>query len=290
VLSPHAPGEAGLNTFRAALRDFGYQEGRNLTLEIRWAEGRMERLPSLARELVQFGPQVIFVGGEPALQAAKAATADIPIVVFACDPVDKLVVSLARPRGGATGVTCIHSELAGKRLELLKEMMPGLSSLAVLYNPGDPNKALEAAEVESAGRQLAVTTRGFEVKDAEAIEPAFAAIEADRAEALMVLVDAFTVFHRKKLADLALMHRLPMVSGFKEFVEDGALFSYGANRLELFRRAAAYVDRILQGAKPADLPVEEPTTFELLLNQKTAKALGLSIPVSFFARVNGVIE
>jgi putative ABC transport system substrate-binding protein len=135
-----------------------------------------------------------------------------------------------------------------------------------------------------------VTTRGFEVKDAEAIEPVFAAIEADRAEALMILVDAFTVFHRKKLADLALMHRLPMVSGFKEFVADGALFSYGANRLELFRRAAAYVDRILQGAKPADLPVEEPTTFELLLNQKTAKALGLSIPVSFFARVNGVIE
>jgi putative ABC transport system substrate-binding protein len=290
VLSPLAPGDSGVQRFRDRLRELGYVEKQNLIIEPRWAEGRLDRLPELARDLVAAKPDVIFALGEQSLRAAKAATADIPIVVFACDPVDKLVISLARPQGGATGVTCIHSELAGKRLGLVKDMIPPLTRVAVLYYPGDPNKVLEAGELQVAGKRLGVGVQNFEVRDADAIGPAFAAIVADRPQALMVLVDAFTVFHRKRLAEMALANRLPMVSGFKEFVEDGAVLSYGANRLSLMGRAATYVDRILKGAKPGDLPVEEPTIFELFINLKTAKALDLAIPFSFFARADGVIE
>ena len=279
-----------MEAFRIRLRELGYVENQNLIIETRWAGGRLDLLPGLARDLVGTKPDVIFVLGEQGLRAIKEATADIPIVVFACDPVDKLVISLARPQGGATGVSCIHSELAGKRLGLVKEMIPSLTQAAVLYYPGDPNKVLEAGQLQVAGKRLGVVFNNFELPDADAIGPAFAAIIADRPQALMVLVDAFTVFHRKRLAEMALASRLPMVSGFKEFVEDGAVLSYGANRLSLIGRAATYVDRILKGAKPGDLPVEEPTTFELFINLKTAKVLDLAIPVSFFAHADGVIE
>jgi putative ABC transport system substrate-binding protein len=290
VLNPFSPPEPGFEAFRGALRELGYVEGQNLVFEIRWAHGRLERLPELARELVPFKPDVIFAPGEQGLRAAKQATTDTPIVVVACDPLDQLIKSLARPGGSATGFSCIHSELAGKRVEMLKELVPSLTQIAVLYNPSDPNKRLEFGQVKDAGRRLGITARDFEVANAEDIDQAFAAIATERAQALMVLVDAFTIFHRKKLADLALERRLPAAFGFKEFVEAGGLLSYGANRLLLFRRAAAYVDKILKGAKPGDLPVEEPSIFELYINGKTASALGVAIPPTLLVRADVVLE
>jgi putative ABC transport system substrate-binding protein len=290
VLSPQSPPEPGFEAFRAALRELGYAEGHDLVLEVRWARGLLERLPELATQLVSLKPHVIFAPGEQGLRAAKQSTTDTPIVTVACDPLDKLVMSLAHPGGSATGLSCVHSDLAGKRLQLLKEAMPRLAHAAILYNPSDPNKRSEFGQLEVAGRRLGVTVGAFEVADAAGIDAAFAAMAAQRAQAVVVLVDGFTIFHRRKLANLALERRLPMVSGFKEFAEAGGLLSYGANRSALFRRAAAYVDKILKGAKPGDLPVEEPTTFELCINQKTAKALELTIPTVVLDLADEIIE
>lgn len=289
-LSAISPPDNGFEAFRQELRELGYTEGKNLVLEARWAHGQLARLPELATELVRLRPDVIYAAGEQALSAAKRATSDTPIVVFACDPLDRFIVSLAAPGGSATGLTCIHSELAGKRLELLKELIPGLARAAVLYNPTDPNKRLEFSQVEAAGRQLAVTIRAFEVADAEGIAEVFAALSAARAQALLVLVDPFMFFHRRKLAELALQWRVPAIFGFKEFVEAGGLMSYGASRPTLVRRAAGYVDKILKGAKPSDLPVEQPTTFELYINRRAADALGLTVPPSILARADELIE
>jgi putative ABC transport system substrate-binding protein len=292
VLNPFSPPEPGFEAFRGALRGLGYVEGQNLSFEIRWANGQLERLPDLARELVVFNPNVIFAPGEQGLRAAKEATAttNTPIVVVACDPLDQLIKSLARPGGSATGLSCIHSELAGKRVEMLKELVPTLARIAVLFNPSDPNKRLEFGQVKDAGQRLGIAARDFEVTNAEDIDQAFSAIAADRVQAVIVLVDAFTIFHRKKLADLALQRRLPAAFGFKEFVEAGGLLSYGANRSVLFSRAATYVDQILKGAKPGDLPVEEPTIFELYINGKTASTLGLTIPPTLMVRADKVLE
>jgi putative ABC transport system substrate-binding protein len=292
VLNPFSPPEPGFEAFRGALRELGYVEGQNLVFHIRWAHGRLERLPELAAELVSLKPDVIFAPGEQGLRAAKqvTATTDTPIVVVACDPLDQLIKSLARPGGSATGLSCIHSELAGKRVEMLKELVPSLARVAVLYNPSDPNKRLEFGQVKDAGQRLGISARDFEVVNAEGIDQAFVAIAAERAQALLVLVDAFTIFHRKKLADLALERRLPSAFGFKEFVEAGGLLSYGANRSVLFRRAAAYVDQILKGANPGDLPVEEPSIFELYLNGKTASTLGVTIPPTILVRADKILE
>jgi ABC-type uncharacterized transport system substrate-binding protein len=290
VLNPFSPPEPGFEAFRGGLRELGYVEGQNLVFEIRWAHGRLERLPELARELVPFKPDVIFAPGEQGLRAAKAATTDTPIVVVACDPLDELIKSLARPGGSATGFSCIHSELAGKRVEMLKELVPSVTRIAVLYNPSDPNKRLEFEQVKDACRRLGITARDFEMATAEDIDQTFAAVAAERAQAIIVLVDAFTIFHRKKLADLALEKRLPAAFGFKEFVEAGGLLSYGANRSALFKGAAAYVDKILKGEKPGDLPVQEPTIFELYINGKTASALGVVIPPSLLVRADVILE
>jgi putative ABC transport system substrate-binding protein len=290
VLDPYSPPEAGFEAFRGALRELGYVEGQNLIFETRWAHGRLERLPELARELVPLKPDVILAPGEQALRAAKEATTDTPIVVMACDPLDRLIKSLARPGGSATGLTCIHSELAGKRVEMLKELVPSVTQIAVLYNPSDPNKRPEFGQVKDAGRRLGITAHEFKVANAEGIDQAFAAIASERAQALMVLVDAFTIFHRKKIADLALEGRLPTVFGYKEFVEAGGLLSYGASRSWIWKRAAVYVAKILKGEKPGDLPVEEPTIFELYINGKTAGALGLTIPPTLLVRADNVLE
>jgi putative ABC transport system substrate-binding protein len=292
VLNPFSPPEPGFDAFEGALRELGYVKDHNLEIQVRWAHGRLERLPELAVELVSLKPQVIFAPGEQGLRAAKQATTatNTPIVVVACDPLDQLIKSLARPGGSATGFSCIHSELAKKRVEMLNELRPGLTKIAVLYNPSDPNKRLEFEQVKDAGQRLGVTALQFEVAGAEGIDPAFAAIATERAEALIVLVDAFTIFHRNKLADLALERRLPSVFGFKEFVEAGGLLSYGANRSLLFRAAAGYVDQILKGAKPGDLPVQEPSTFELYLNGKTAGVLGVTLPPTLLVRADRVLD
>jgi putative tryptophan/tyrosine transport system substrate-binding protein len=292
ILNPLSSPDPGVESFRAGLREIGYTEGQNLALELRWANGELPGLPNLAAELVALNPDVMFVVGEHSLSAAKQATLDkpIPLVVFACDPLDKFIFSLARPGGSATGLSCVLSDLASKRLQYLKEAMPELTRAAVLYNPADPNKISEFRQLEDAGQRLRISVHAFEVRDLTGVESAFTTISNERLQAVVILVEAFTIFHRRKLAELAVQHRVPMVSGFKEFAEAGALLSYGAQRSALFRRAATYVDRILKGAKAGDLPVEEPTQFELFINQKTAKAIGLTIPPSLLVRADQVIE
>jgi len=275
---------------RQGLRELGYVEGKNIIIEARWAEGNLDRLPELARELARLNVNVMYVGGDQGLRAAKEATTTTPIVVLACDPLDSLVASIARPGGKATGLTCISSDLAGKRLQLLKELVPALARVAVLYNPEDRNKALEYKQTQEAARRLELTVRAFEARSAAEIDKAFAGMAGENAQALVIFTDPLMIFNERKLADLALQQRLPAIFGFREFADLGGLLSYGANLREQHRRAASYLDRILKGANPGDLPVEQPTRFELVINLKTAKALGLAIPLTLQAAADHVIE
>ena len=290
VLSPFSPSDPGIDAFIGELARLGWIEGRNLELSIGFVHGRLERLPAMAGELLRPKPDVIFTPGEHALHAAKKVGTETPIVTVSCDRLDRLIVSLAAPGGTATGLSCATGELAGKRLATLKELLPSLARAVVLYNSNDPNKRLEFEQLEAAAERLRVVVRALEVVDATGIEEAFAAAASEHAEAMIVLMDAFTIFHRRRIADLALEHRLPSVFGFKEFVDAGGLLSYGASRGALFRRAAAYVDKILNGAKPGELPIEEPAIFELYINRQTADALGLTIPPNLLARADEVIE
>jgi putative ABC transport system substrate-binding protein len=276
--------------FRQGLRELGYVEGKNLIIETRWAEGNLDRLPELARELVRLNVNVMFVTGDQGLRAAKEATTTIPIVVIACDPLDSLVASIARPGGKATGLTCISSDLASKRLQLLKELVPTLAQVAVLFNPEDRNKPAEYKQTQEAAGGLQLTVHAFEARSASEIDNAFAGMVSQHAQGLVIFADALMVFHEKKLADLALQNRLPAIFGFREFADQGGLISYGASLREQYWRAASYVDRILKGVDPGDLPIEQPTRFELVINLKTAKALGLTVPPTLLALADEVIE
>jgi putative tryptophan/tyrosine transport system substrate-binding protein len=276
--------------FREGLRDLGYVEGKNITIEVRWAEGNLDRLPALARELVGLNVDLLFVAGDQGLKAAKEATATIPIVVAACDPLDSLVASIARPGGKATGLTCISSELVGKRLQMLKELVGALARVAVLYNPEDRNKAPEFKQVQEAAGHMNLTLHAFEARSSGDIEAAFARMANDYAQALMILADPLMNFNVKQLADLAMKHRLPTIYGFREFADAGGLVSYGASLHWSFRRAAWYVDKIFKGANPGDLPIEQPTKFDLVINLKTATILGLTVPPSLLATADEVIE
>ena len=231
-------------------------------------------------------------GGDQGLRAAKDATGTtrIPIVAVACDPLDSLVVSIARPGGKATGLTCISSELAGKRLQLLKELLSPLTRVAILYNPEDRNKAWEYKQSQEAADKLNLTLHAYEARSSIEIDEAFTRMVDDRTQALIIFSDGLTVAHQKKLADLALAYRLPAMFGFREFTEMGGLVSYGASNTGMWRRAASYVDRILKGTSPGDLPVEQPTRFELVVNLKTAKALGLEIPPNVLAQADEALE
>ena len=233
---------------------------------------------------------LLLVAGDQGLRAAKEATAAIPIVVVACDPLDSLVASIARPGGKATGLTCISSDLAGKRLQMLKELVPALVRVAVLYNPEDRNKAPEYKQVEEAARSLNLTLRAFEARSSGEIDSAFAGIVTYRAQALMTLADALMNFNLKRLADLGMKNQLPAIYGFREFADAGGLISYGASLHWTFRRAAPYVDKIFRGASPSDLPIEQPTKFELVINLKTAKALDLDVPWRLQQLADDVIE
>jgi len=276
--------------FRRGLRELGYAEGTNIIIEARWAEGNLDRLPELARDLAHLNVNVMFVTGDQGLRAAKEATNTIPIVVIACDPLDSLVASIARPGGKATGLTCISSDLASKRLQLLKELVPGLARVAVLFNPEDRNKAAEYKQTQEAARSLQLMAHAFEARSATEIDRAFAGMAGEHAQGLVIFADALMVFHEKKLADLALQNRLPAIFGFREFAEVGGLISYGASLREQYRRAAWYVDKILKGTNAGDLPIEQPTRFELVINLKTAKALGIEVPVHLQQLADEVIE
>jgi len=273
------------------LRELGWIEGRTIVIEYRWADGRTERLPHIAAEFARLNVDVIVTAGHAAIVAAKKATSVIPIVFAAAgDPVgNKIVASLARPGGNVTGLSVQQPDLTGKRLALLREVVPGLRRLAFLANIGNPLVAVEGIEVRTSARTLGLEVVPLEIRRAEDIAPAFEALKG-RADALYIPPDPLVISELIRINTLVLGARLPTVHGSREYVEAGGLMSYGPNFLDLFRRAADYVDRILKGAKPADLPIEQPTKFELVINLKTAKALGLTIPPSLLLRADQVIE
>jgi putative tryptophan/tyrosine transport system substrate-binding protein len=282
--------------FLQGLRDLGYVEGRNLVIEYRFAEGKLERFPALAAELVALKVDVIVTaGGTLAALAAKQATRTFPIVfAAAADPVESgLVTSLARPGGNVTGLSIVSPELVGKSLELLKEVVPGVSRVAVLWQPGGfgertEKDMLNGAEV--AARALGVRPQFVEARGPADFDRAFSEMTRARAGALTVFANAMFTIERRRLVDLAAKNRLPALYAFREYVDAGGLMTYGTNLTELWGRAPTYVDKILKGAKPADLPVEQPTKFESVINMKTAKALGLTIPQSVLLRADQVIE
>ncbi len=281
-----------LDGFRRGLRDLGYVEGQNIHLELRSAEATSAKLPDLAAELVRLKMDVIVTSGTPAALAAKRATTAIPIVMaVAGDPVGtQLVASLARPGANITGLSLMAPELGGKRLQLLKEVVPGVSRVAVLWNAANPYAVLVWRETEAAARTLGVRLQSLAVRGPDDFEGAFRAATSGRAGALITVEDGLTLSYRTRIVDFAAKSRLPAMYGFREFVDAGGLMSYAADLFDLFRRAATYVDKILKGTKPADLPVEQPTRFELVINLKTAKALGLTIPPSILIRADQVIQ
>ena len=294
MLLPVSPAVAAHNTeaFRQGLRERGYVEGQNIAIECRFADGRIEPLSDLAVELVRLKMDVIVTWGTPAARAAKQATGMIPIVMAAAnDPVGNgLVASLARPGGHITGATAGSPELSGKTLELLKEVAPKIPRVAVLWNPDNPALVAMLNAVKAAGGALSVQIQGLAVRDPEEFDSAFAAITRERAGALLVLHEHLFLTHRDRILDFAVRTRLPVMYERREYVDAGGLMSYGVSFRDNFRRAAAFVDKILKGAKPADLPVEQPMKFEFVINLKTAKALGLTIPPTLLFQADEVIQ
>jgi len=291
--SASASGFAGrVEALRAGLRDLGYVEGKNVVIEFRWAEEKYDRLPELAAELVRLKVDVIVAQGTPGILAAKSATTTIPIIMASSgDPVAAgLVTSLAWPGGNVTGMASFSPEGVAKRLELLKDAFPRTRQVAFLLNPDNPgNLKLGFPAIEAAAKSLKLELQQFGVKGPGDIDSSFAAMAKRRVDAVVSADDAVLIVNAEVIAKLAAKTRLPSV-GSSEFAEAGGLMAYGVNRLEQFRRAAYFVDRILKGAKPADLPVEQATRFETVLNQKTAKALGLQFPQAVLARADRVIE
>ena len=281
-----------LDAFQQGLREFGYIEGQNIAVEYRFASGQVERLRDLATELVRLKPDVIVAPATPASLAAKQATGTIPIVFAGvADAVGAgLIANLARPDGNVTGLTSISAELGGKRLELLKRLVNNASRVAVLYNPADRSNVLVLKELQEAAPALTLTLQPFEVQEPSEFEGAFAAMTRDRADAMFGAAGILTFQHRQTVVDLAANSRLPTLWGHRQFVEAGGLMSYAVNFYDQIRRTAAYVDQILKGAKPGDLPVQQPTKFEFILNLKTAKALGLTIPPDVIAIADEVTE
>jgi len=277
---------------RQGLRDLGYVDGRNVRMEWRWSEGKTDRLPSLALELVALAPDVIVASGTQAVRAAKLATSTIPIVMTVSAYPEKigLVESLARPGGNITGLTNIAPELNGKRFELLKEIAPRISRLAVLWNPASPVELLSFREMLAAAQVAGLEIQSIEVRSPDDFPTAFATVSSSRAHALLAIGNPINFKGRQLIADFVRKHQLPSIFDERLFVEAGGLMSYAPSFTDLFRRAATYVDRILKGAKPADLPVEQPTKFELVINSKTARLLGLTIPRTILLRVDQLIE
>jgi putative tryptophan/tyrosine transport system substrate-binding protein len=292
-LGSATPGSQGqwVATFVQRLRELGWIDGRTIAIEYRWAEGRTERAAEIAAEFVRRKVDVIVTSSTAGAVAAMQATSVIPIIFAAAgDPVGTgLVASLARPDGNVTGLSIQQTDLAAKKLELLRDVVPSLRRLAILANVDAPSVVLDVREVQATGRTLGLEVITLEIRRGEDIMPAFEALN-DRAEALYVVIDPLVNIHRVRINTLALAARLPTMHTFREGVEAGGLMSYGANFPALFRRAADFVDKILRGAKPGDIPVEQPTKFDLIVNLTTAKALRLTVPPSVLARADEVIE
>jgi len=293
-LGPGAPSsnDPRVEALQRGLRELGYVEGRNLAFEFRWARGNADRLAALAAELAQLKVDAIVTQGTQATDAARRAVTSIAIVfAVAGDPVGTgLVTSLARPGGNVTGLTDIAPEIAGKRLALLREAVPGITRIAVLWNPANPSAAPQMKDTGAVARTFGLSVKSLDLGDVTQLEGAFAMAVQDRAQAVIVLSDGALYGRRVRIAELAAKHRLPCVAWTPEFADSGCLMTYGANVVEMHRRAAVMLDKILKGASPESLPVEQPTTFELIVNLKTAKALGLRIPSSLLARADRAIE
>ena len=280
-----------IETFRHGLRDLGYVEGRNITMEYRFADGQADRLPALVAELIRLKVDILVVDGTTAIRPAQHATTTIPIVMaISGDPVGEgLVASLARPGGNITGLSSRAPELSGKRLEILKEAVPDLSRVAALWHRDAP-VGTYVKETQAAAQALGLQLQALEVQSPDALDQVFAAMTREHADALVVLPSAQFFSHQRVVAELAMTHRLPTMFGGREAAEAGGLMSYGPHYDDFYRRAATYVDKILKGAKPADLPVEQPMKFELVINLKTAKALGITIPPMLLFQADEVIQ
>jgi putative tryptophan/tyrosine transport system substrate-binding protein len=293
VLGPHLPAAYvfQMEAFRQGLRELGYIEGQHLVIEYRYAEENLA-LPALAAELVHLPVDVLVTWTTPAIQAAQQATTTIPIVMAASgDPIRTgFVTSLARPGGNITGLTILSAELSAKRLELLTQLVPGLARVAVLWNPANPAIVLEWQATQEAARRLGVQVQSLEIRGPDDFARAFAAATQEHAQALYLTTEALFAIHRTQILDFAARSRLPTSFHSRPFVEAGGLMSYGPNHAALWHRAATYVDKIRRGAKPADLPVEQPTTFELVINLKTAQALELTIPPTLLFQATEVIR
>jgi putative ABC transport system substrate-binding protein len=288
-----APGTPHLEAFRRGLRELGWIESQNIAIEVRYAEGKQDRLAEFAADLVRLKVDVIFASATPAALAAKQATTTIPIVIgFVADPVGSgLVPRLARPRGNITGWTHLAGlELNAKRLEILKEAIPEATRIGALWNPANPIHEPSLRVIEAAAQRLKVQLHPKGVQDPHELEGAFSAMAQERLQGLTVPPDGMFLVHRARIIELAAKHRIPTMYGVRELARAGGLMAYGVNLPEMYRHGALFVDRILRGAKPADLPVEQPTKFELVINLKTAKALGLTIPPSLLQRADQVIE
>jgi ABC-type uncharacterized transport system substrate-binding protein len=281
-----------LDAFHDGLRNLGHVQGRDLRFEYRFADGHLDRLPALAAELVRLNPAVIVSAPVPANQVLAKATSTIPIVMASgADPVGfGLVKSLAHPGGNITGLTNFAEQLASKQLDLIRELLPRSARLAVLLNVANPLHVPQWQETQAAAAQVAVALVPFELRDADQLDEAFARFVHEQADALLVPPDVTLTTHRRRIASLAVTAKLPTVFFIRQSAVDGGLISYGPNPVENYRRAASYVDKILKGAKPGDLPIERPTRFELVINLKTAKALGLAVPPTLLARADEVIE
>jgi putative ABC transport system substrate-binding protein len=293
-LSSGSPAAAAYlrGAFQDGLHDLGWVEGRNILIEYRWAEGSADRLPVLAAELVRLKVDLIVVSSTPGALAAKSATREIPIVFqMVSDPVASgLVASLAHPGGNVTGWSNILPKMSGKLLQLLTEAVPGASRMAILWSPANPGKALEFKEMQAAARLLGVTLQSVEVPAPKDLEAAFSSMTRGRPDALITLADQVTQSHPQRIVEFAARSRLPAIYQVRQFVDAGGLMSYGFDSVRQYRRTGFYVDKILKGATPADLPVEQPTEFELVINLKAAKALGLTLPQSLLNRADEVIQ
>jgi len=293
-LAGGSPGSSAplVEEFRQGLRELGYAEGQNIVIEYRWAEGKLDRLPELAADLVRLKVDLIVAPVSTSAQAAHQATRTIPIVMIGVgDPVALgFAASLSRPSGNVTGTASYGPELVGKNLELLKEVVPGIKRVAVFWTPASPAQVRSLQDLEGPARLLAIEVRTFKIVSADDLEGAFRSAVTEGAAAVWVFGDPMFITHRARLATLALSARLPTMFLVRQHVEAGGLMSYGPKFSELYRRAAAYVDKILKGAKPGDLPIEQPTRFELVINLKTATALGLTIPQSVLLRADELIQ
>jgi len=296
IVRPETAGDAGgqalVEAFRRGLRDLGYVEGRNISIELRWLDGQIEQSPLVAAEFVRLKVDCIVSPGTVTTRAAQKTTNSIPIVMAnSSDPVaDGFIASLARPGGNITGMSSMLQELIGKQLDLLKQTVPGMSRVAVLWNPDNPGNASRQKDVEPAARKLGMTSQSLKAVAAKDLDVAFAAATRERAGGLLVLTDALFQNHRSQIVALAAKHRLPVMYTEQQYVTAGGLMVYAPDLADQYRRAATFVDKILKGAKPADLPVEQPTKFDLVINMKTAKALGMTIPRSILIQATKVIE